>query len=151
MKKTYIFVCVISFFLLYENLNQLLVALIVGNYQINEALQKAFAFSTLQSALFAGIFRIIAFAPLILCAAFTKLLHDLRGKAALYIALLVTIVVIFSGYWEIIRPLYTDEHASSTAAIGYIFIPFYALFLSSVAGVATYVLLTLYAMMFRRT
>ena len=143
MKKAYILACLIAFIILYENFNHFLVAASVGGLELSQAAHRAFASATAQSAVFAGAFRFIPFAPLILCAAFTNLLSSFKGKCALWVSLLVAIIVIFWGYWDITRPLYTDEHASSTAAIGYIFVPVFALICSVGAGVVVFIFLKL--------
>lgn len=138
MKKQFIWACAISFILLFEHLNHLLVLIILTDFAPVEAISKAFAHTSITSVLFIGAFRIIPFVPLVLCAAFTNLLSSLKGKVALWLSLAVTIVIIFTGYWEIVRPLYTDEHASSTAALGYIFVPVAALSCAVAAGFGTY-------------
>ena len=150
MKKGFILACIASFVLLYEDLNHLFVLLNVGNFELERAVQKAFGRSNLDGALLAGSFRLIPFIPLVLCAAYTKLLASFKGRFALYLSLVVTTVVIFGGYWEITRPLYTDEHASSTSAIGYIFVPIAALVYSFCAGVGSYFIIKAFEVVSKR-
>lgn len=138
MKKPFIWACAISFILLFEHLNHLLVLIILTDFAPVEVISRAFAHTSITSVLFIGAFRIIPFVPLVLCAAFTNLLSSLKGKVALWLSLGMTVFIIFTGYWEIMRPLYTDEHASSTASIGYIFVPVVALSYAVAAGFAAY-------------
>lgn len=150
MKKGFILACITSFILLYEDLNHFFVILIVGGFELEQAMQKAFGRSSFDGATLVGAYRLIPFMPLILCAAYTKLLASFKGRLSLYLSLVVTVIVIFTGYWSITSPLYTAEHASSTAPIGYIFVPFAALVLSFCAGVGAFFLFKVYEVIFKR-
>ncbi|RUO38849.1 hypothetical protein CWE13_02890 [Aliidiomarina shirensis] len=150
MKKAFIIICIASFILLYEDLNHFFVLLVVGGFEVEQATQTAFSNSSVDSALFIGAFRLIPFVLLISCAAYTRLFESLKGRFSLYISLLVSILVIFSGYWSITAPLYTAEQISSTSALSYIFVPIGALFLSVCAGVGSYLLFKVYERVFKR-
>ncbi|MCC5854807.1 MAG: hypothetical protein JJU10_03890 [Idiomarina sp.] len=144
MKKGFILACVASFVLLHEGLNHFFVLLYVGNFEAAEAAQRAFGHSGFSDALLPSSFRLIPFIPLILCAAYTDLFASVKGRIALYVSLAVTIFIIFDGYWAMTRPFYTDEHISSTTALGYVFVPIAALMYSAIAGVASYALVKAY-------
>jgi hypothetical protein len=150
VKKGFILACIASFILLYEDLNHFFVILIVGGFELEQATQKAFGRSSFDGATLVGAYRLIPFIPLILCAAYTKLLASLKGRLSLSLSLVVTVLVIFTGYWSITSPLYTAEHASSTSALGYMFVPIAALFYSFCAGAGSYFLFKVYEGVFKR-
>lgn len=144
MRKGFILACIASFILLYEDFNHLLVLLIVGGFEFEQAAQKAFGHSSFTGAILIGSIRLIPFVSLIACATCTKLLDSLKGRLSLCVSLLVAVGVIFSGYWSITSPLYTAEHASSTSAIAYIFVPITAYMFSFAAGASAYLLCKVY-------
>jgi hypothetical protein len=150
VKKGFILACIVSFIFLYEDLNHFFVLLKVGGFELEQAAQKAFGRSNLEGALLAGSYRLIPFVPIILCAAYTKTLASFKGSFSLYLSLIVAILVIFNGYWSITSPLYTAENASSTSALGYIFVPIAALFYSFCAGAGSYFLFKMYEAVFKR-
>ena len=130
MKKGFVIACIAAFFLLNEDLNHLIVMLVVGDFEFADAWFKTFKTFSIQSALIVGCFRLIPFILLLVWAVYTDMLENLKGKVALWASLVVSTAVIFDGYWAITEALYTDAHASSTSAIGYIWTPVIALFCS---------------------
>ena len=150
MKKGFTLACIAAFILLYEDLNHLIVILVVGGYEFGDAWTKAFRSSSIEGALLAGLFRAIPFIPLLLCGLFTKLLSHLRGMVSLWVGYAVSVIVVFIGYWSVTEPLYTDAHASSTSALGYIGVPIAALVYSSVACIVTYVAIYVYEVVLKR-
>jgi hypothetical protein len=151
LKKGFILACIASFIFLYEDLNHFFVLLKVGGFELEQATQKAFGRSSLEGALLAGSFRLIPFVPIILCAAYTKILASFKGRFSLCLSLVVAVFIIFNGYWSITSSLYTAEHASSTSALGYIFVPIAALFYSFCAGAGSYFFFNVYEGIFKRT
>ncbi|MFC4700615.1 hypothetical protein ACFO4O_10625 [Glaciecola siphonariae] len=150
MKKGFVLACIAAFILLNEDLNHFIVMLVLGDFEVGRAWQRAFGNTSIESMLFSGGFRLIPFIPLVLCALCTNLLTHLTGKVTLWVGFTATIAIIFIGYWGVTEALYTDAHASSTSAIGYIWAPIAAAAYSLVACIVTYFLLWLFELVLKR-
>lgn len=150
MKKLFVFACIAAFILLHEGLNHFIVMLVVGDFEVARAWQKAYSNTSIESVLISGGFRLIPFIPLVLCAMYTSLLTHLKGKVTLWVGFIVTITIIFQGYWGVTEALYTDAHASSTSAIGYIWVPIAAAVYALVACITAYFLLWLFEIVLKR-
>lgn len=150
MKKGFVFACIASFILLYENFNHFMVMLVVGDFEVGHAWTKAFRNSDIDTALSIGGFRLIPFIPLVLCAIYTNLLTHSKGKITLWVGFIVATSIVFLGYWDVTEALYTDAHASSTSVIGYIWVPIAAALYALVASVVTYFMFWLFEAVFKR-
>lgn len=84
----------------------------------------------------------IRLVPYLILAAVVKWSVSKQGKTAAGIAwggFLGIVLMVASSYWAALQPLYTGEHASSTTAIAFVIIPFYAIItgaMGALAGVA---------------
>ena len=125
--------------LLNENLVQWALAVRVGNLGLTEGFTDAYRFFTLAGYAFFTAFRLV---PYVLLALAVRWAVKKKRKAAAGIAwggLLGIALMIASSLWAALMPLYTGEHASSTTAIAFLFIPFFAVVtgaMGSLAGVA---------------
>ncbi|MUH73214.1 hypothetical protein [Psychrosphaera haliotis] len=144
MKKGYILACFTALVMLHEDLNHLFVMLIIGNFEFQEAWNKAFGASSVERTILTGSFRLIPLLPLILLALCTNLLSSFKGQVALWLSLATTVLIISYGYWHVTEALYTDQHASSTSAIGYLWAPVASLIYSFTAGIVCYLLIMAY-------
>lgn len=151
MKKGFTLACILGFLLLNEDLNHFIVCHLVGGYELSEAWSKVFSHWNLKGALIVGSFRTIPFSILIVCALSTSLLSHLKGQLTLCVGYVVSVLLIFNGYWQITETLYTDARSSSTAVLGYIFIPISAAFYAIVLSFVTYLVLWLLEIMSKRS
>ncbi|MGA9575318.1 MAG: hypothetical protein WBS20_15365 [Lysobacterales bacterium] len=122
-----------------ENLVQWALAVRVGKLGFMEGFSDAFQYFTLGGYAFFTAFRLI---PYLILAWVVKSSIKKKRKATAGIAwggLLGIVLMITNASWAVLHPLYTEEHASSTTAIAFLFIPFFAIVtgvLGSLAGVA---------------
>lgn len=150
MKKEFVLSCATAFVFLYENLNHFFVIVVIGGYELGDAWTKAFRFSGFESAFVVGSFRAVPFLLLIFCALFTNLPSHLKGKITLWVGFVVSVIIVFVGYWEITEAVYTNERVSSTSAIDYFWVPITAILYSLVACVVTYLTVYLYEVVSKR-
>ena len=150
MKKGFILACIAAFILLFEDLNHLIVILVVSDLEAGQAWSKAFRGTSIESILFVGGFRLVPFISLGSCAIYTNLLTHMKGKVSLWVGFVVATSIVFIGYWGITEPLYTDAHASSTSALGYIWVPIAAAVYSMAACAITYLIFWLVEVVSKR-
>jgi hypothetical protein len=138
LKKGFGVVALILFILINESTISWLLALVVGQYSIDEGFERAFRYFNIVGFLFSGLFRLIPYLILTLIVFKSKLTTNLAGWLAVWVAMFVVVAFHAYGYWEVQHSLYTSEHTSSTASIAFIFIPFHAIFYGSIAGAVVY-------------
>ena len=125
--------------LLNENMVQWALAVQLGQLGFLEGCKDGYRYFTLGGYAFFTAFRLI---PYLLLALAVRLSIRKKRKATVGIAwggLLGIALMIASSLWAALMPLYTGEHASSTTAIAFLFIPFFAIVtgaMGSLAGVA---------------
>lgn len=84
----------------------------------------------------------IRLVPYLILAWVVRLSARKQGKATAGIAwggFLGIVMMIAASYWAALHPMYTGEHVSSTTAIAFVIIPFYAVItgaMGALAGVA---------------
>ena len=128
MKKyLYLSVLLLAALVINENVIQWALAVRVGGHSVSEGYAAAFKYFTLPGYLLFTAFRMIPYVCLgtILVALSKTQLRDYVLPAFVG-GLAGILTIIIWGSWEALRPLYTDEHVSSTTAISFIFIPIYA-------------------------
>jgi hypothetical protein len=122
-----------------ENTVQWMLAIQVGNMSVADGFSSAFKYFTVPGYAFFTAFRLI---PYLILASVVKSSLKKERWTTMGIAwggLLGVIFLIVLGSWDAQHAYYTDEHASSTTAISFLFIPIYAIvtgFIGSLAGVA---------------
>jgi len=110
-----------------ENLIQWVLAVQVGGYTLAAGFEDAFKFFTVSGYLFFTAFRLLPYAAL--GVILVTLLNTKRKDYVFPVfigGLIGILAMILWGSWIAQRPLYSDEHASSTTAIAFLFIPTYA-------------------------
>lgn len=139
MNKLFWIALWVTALLLNENLVQWVLAVQVGKLGLMEGFTDAYRFFTLAGYAFFTAFRLV---PYLLLAWVVRSSIKKKRKATVGIAwggLLGIALMIASSLWAALMPLYTGEHASSTTAIAFLFIPFFAIVtgaMGSLAGVA---------------
>lgn len=128
IENWYLIVLFIFALVINENVVQWALAVYVGGYTVAGGFQDAFQYFTISGYLFFTAFRLI---PYLLLAGVLVLLSTTRQKDYVFPVfvggILGILVMILWGSWEAQRPYYTSEHVSSTTAIAFLFIPFYAI------------------------
>lgn len=127
-KTWYLIVLTLVALVINENVVQWALAIQVGGYSVASGFQDAFEYFTVSGYLFFTAFRLI---PYLLLAGVLVLLSTTRQKDYVFPVfiggLLGILFMILWGSWEAQRPYYTGEHVSSTTALAFLFIPFYAI------------------------
>lgn len=104
-----------------------IVAIVVGGRSLPEAIRDAAGDHPVSAFLFFTPFRLV---PYLLLAGVCWWLSRGRGRRFVAAVLaggcvgIVAFIVVAS--WQVLRPLYTNERVSSTAALAFLFIPSYA-------------------------
>jgi len=125
--------------LLDHSLVQWALAVQVGKLGAVEGFHDAYAYFTPAGYAFFTAFRLV---PYLALALVVRSLARKKRKITAGIAwggYLGIVLMIASSYWAALQPLYTGEHVSSTTAIAFVIIPFYAIItgaMGALAGVA---------------
>lgn len=125
--------------LLDHYLVQWALALRVGNLGLLEGFNDAYRYFTPAGWVMLTAIRLL---PYLVLAWVVRLSARKQSKVTLGVAwggYLGIVLMIASSYWAALHPMYTGEHVSSTTAIAFVIIPFYAIItgaLGSLAGVA---------------
>ena len=127
LRYWYLVVLLLAALVINENVVQWALAVRVGGYTVAAGFEDAFEYFTPFGYLFFTAFRLVPYVGLgiILVVLSETRLRDYC--LPVFAGGLVGIVtIILWGLWMAQRPLYTDEHVSSTTAIAFLFIPVYA-------------------------
>ena len=134
MKLTFLIISIILCLVLNESMISWLLAVFVGNYEVNDGFKRAFQYFTLNGYVFSLSFRAIPFIILLF------LPNILQGKLHNYINVIswfwligITFFITY-GYWSAQHSLYTDSKTSSTYAIDFIVIPILAVAAGLISG-----------------
>jgi hypothetical protein len=125
--------------LLDHYLVQWALAVRVGKLGLAEGFSDAYRYFTPGGWVFLTAFRFI---PYLILASIVRTSARKQRKATAGIAwggFLGIVLMIVSSYWAALHPMYTGEHVSSTTAIAFVIIPFYAIItgaMGALAGVA---------------
>ena len=126
-KYWYLVVLLLVGLIVNENTVQWALAIQVGGMSVGEGFKDAFEYFSIFGYLFFTAFRLIPYVGLgvaLLILSKTKISD--YSLAVFYGGLVGILTIIIWGSWESLRPIYTDEHVSSTTAIAFLFIPIYA-------------------------
>ena len=123
-----------SLLLISVNMVQWPLAVFVGGYGLWDGFKDAFEYFSVGGYLFATGFRLIPYGLLGLAVRFSNGASLAKAFMA-WFALLTIAGTHAWGYWVAQHAYYTDAHVSSTTAISFIFIPFYAAYYGAIAGV----------------
>ncbi|WP_322569658.1 hypothetical protein [Rhodohalobacter sp.] len=151
MKSWYLHVLLLTALLVNENLVQWALAVQVGGYTVAEGFRDAFEYFTLFGYLFFTAFRLV---PYVVIGVILVILS--KSKFNDYVlpvfagGLIGILAMILWGSWMAQRPYYTDEHVSSTTAIAFLIIPFYAIPTGAIGAALLAIMYTPFRSMFRR-
>jgi hypothetical protein len=135
-KYWYLAVLLLAALIINENVVQWALAVKVGGYNIADGYSSAFRYFSVPGYLFFTAFRIIPYAILgMTLVALSKTKHSDYIPAVFIGGLAGIIIAIVSMSWDTMRPYYTDERVSSTTAINFLFIPFFAAFLGGIVSI----------------
>jgi len=110
-----------------ENLVQWALAVQVGEHTVAAGFEDAFEYFTLFGYLFFTAFRLVPYVGLGIILVILSKTKLKDYVLPVFIGGLIGILaMIIWGSWMALRPLYTDEHVSSTTALAFLFIPIYA-------------------------
>ena len=127
LKYWYLAVILMTALVIDSHLVQWALAVIVGGYSLGAGFEDAFEHFTLVGYLLLTAFRIVPFFGLgIILFALSK-----GGKKHYVLPVFIGgFLAVFGttvwGYWETQHAYYTDEHVSSTTALGFLFTSYYA-------------------------
>lgn len=139
MSKLYWVVFWATAILLDHYLVQWALAIQVGKLGFLEGFNDSYRDFTLGGWLFLTAFRLV---PYMVLALVVRSSERKKRKATAGIAwggFLGIALMFASSYWAALEPLYTDAHASSTTAIAFVVVPFFAIVtgaMGSLAGLA---------------
>ncbi|GGF68346.1 hypothetical protein [Alteromonas lipolytica] len=150
MHKGYWLVISVALVLINEVTVHWLVAVLVGHYNVDDGYAVAGRYFALGSFLFSAAFRALPYLILVPVAVISGLHYTVQGKSALWSALVAVAGIHFWGYWDMLEPLYTAEHASSTAALAIVFVPIHSVWMGALAGLLAFVLVKAGLLMFKR-
>jgi glutathione synthase/RimK-type ligase-like ATP-grasp enzyme len=123
----YVAVLLLVALLIDENVVNWALAVKVGGYSTAAGFTEAFKDYSIFDYLFFTAFRLI---PYIGLAIILVILSKTKAKdfvLPVFIGGLIGILAMYLwGSWTTLRPLYTDEHVSSTQAIAFLILPFYS-------------------------
>ena len=119
-------VLVLLFLFSNEYLSKFALGLFVGDLGVSNAIDRTFQFASFSSYFFSAGFRAIPFLALAVISVKSHYRHKAAGRFALWLALSGISAFHLFGYWEMQHSLFTNERASSTAAIAVIWIPVWA-------------------------
>jgi hypothetical protein len=127
LKDRRLIVLLLTALVVNENLVQWALAVHVGGYTLTGGFEDAFEHFTILGYLFMTAFRLgpyVGLGAILVTLSKTKLKDYVLP---VFIGGLIGILaMILWGSWMAQRPYYTDEHVSSTTAIAFVIIPFYA-------------------------
>jgi len=150
-KHWYLLVLLLVALVINENVVQWALAVKVGGHSIATGFADAFKYFTIVGYLFFTAFRLVPYIGLgiiLFVLSKTKLKdYVLPVFIGGFIGILA---MILWGSWMAQRPYYTDEHASSTTAIAFLFIPIYACFTGGIGALALAVLFTPFRFLIRK-
>ena len=125
-QRRYLLLALIALFV-NENLVQWALAITVGGLGLIAGFGSAFGSFSFFGYLFFTAFRLIPYVGLGLVLAVLSATRFASYVSSVFAGGLTGILgMILWGSWLSLRPLYTDEHVSSTTAIAFIFIPTFA-------------------------
>lgn len=151
LKYWYLGVLLLIALIINENIVQWSLAVQVGGYSVAAGFEDAFEYFTPVGYFFFTAFRVVPYIGLgIILVVFSK--TSLKDYCLPVFAggLIGILVMILWGSWVSLRPLYTDEHVSSTTAIAFIFIPIYAIPTGVIGATLLAVLYTPFRFLFKR-
>lgn len=127
LRRYYIF-ALLTALIINEDMVEWALAIIVGEQSLLNGYRSAFKYFTISGYMFLTCFRLIPYVVLMVTVhALSK-----RQKNLVYPVFWGGLVGILSlivwGTWEALRPLYTDEHMSSTTSLIFLFLPIYSIF-----------------------
>ncbi|MGM0525595.1 MAG: hypothetical protein ACQEQ8_05305 [Pseudomonadota bacterium] len=149
MKRNFWIALLASFILVNEYLASWLLAIFVGDLDMQQAYARTFRFASFDSYLLTASFRAIPYIALALLAAKSKLSLSANGQSILWLMLIALAGFHLYGYWGMQYALFTPDHASSTSALAAIFIPIWALVIGS-AGYALFYIVSLISQYLKR-
>ena len=127
LKYWYVVVLLLVALVINENIVQWTLAVRIGGYTIAEGFEDAFKYFTIFGYLFFTAFRLIPYVGLgIILVVLSKTGLKDYVFPVFTGGLIGILAMILWGSWMAQRPYYTDEHVSSTTAIAFLFIPFFA-------------------------
>lgn len=139
MSRIYWIVLWVTALLFDHSLVQWALATIVGKMGFVDGFKDAYQYFTLSGYAFFTAFRLVPYLVLALVVWSLKRKHKSATAGVAWGGYLGIVLMIASSYWAALHPLYTGEHASSTTAIAFLIIPFFAIItgaMGSLAGVA---------------
>ena len=145
-KYWYLVLLLLAGLIVNENIVQWALAVQVGGMSVGAGFKDAFEYFSISGYLFFTAFRLIPYVGLgvaLLILSKTKISD--YSLAVFFGGLVGILTFIIWGSWEALRPLYTDERASSTTALAFLFIPIYAV----PAGLVGAILLSVFYTPFR--
>lgn len=134
MSNRFWIVAGLSLLLITPQLARVILALTVGGYDLGSAISRAFEYSSWSSFLLVLALRSLPFLAMFFVIWW---LTDKRFKhlnALAWFWLIGMVAVLLQSYWTMNMALFTEERASSTAAIGHIFVPFVGILAGIVSG-----------------
>jgi hypothetical protein len=121
-----------------------LMQMVLGGHGPVTALRLGFEYESLDGFAFFAAFRIVPFFAFALFAIFIgKVQPRLDARIPFWVATGTTAGVMLFASWDVYRPLFTHEHMSSTSAIAFIFIPFFAAAIGAVLALIVSIVLLL--------
>lgn len=119
-----------------ENLVQWMLAIFVGGMGVADGFEDVFRHFTLEGYLFFSLIRVIPYALLaiVVLLSIKKDRWSVTGIA--WGGLLAIVLTITYLSWVSLEPLYTDAHASSTTALAFLVIPFFAVATGAIGSLA---------------
>lgn len=143
LKYWYLFVLLFTALIINENLVQWVLAIRVGGHSFAAGFKDAFEHFTILGYLFFTAFRLIPYAGLgIILFIISKTSLKDYILPVLIGGLVGILAMILGGSWMAMHSYYTDEHVSSTTALAFLFIPFYAVLTGTVGAALLAVIYT---------
>jgi len=136
VKYWYLLFLILPALVVNENVVQWALAVHVGGYTVFDGFKDAFEHFMIIGYLFFTAFRLV---PYFCLGVALVVLSKTKLKDYVFPVLIGGLIgilaIILWGSWMALRPFYTDEHVSSTTALSFIFIPFYAVPAGAVGAV----------------
>ena len=138
LKYWYLAILLLIALIINENVVQWALAVIIGGHTLASGFQDAFEHFTIAGYLFFTAFRAVPYAILGTALFFLPKISSKEYFIPVFAGGLIGIVaMILWGSWVTLKPFYTEVRISSTTALAFLWIPYYAV-MSGAVGVALF-------------